>query len=86
MFGRRVLLLFHLTHWSPRTRRPQFSPLAAETGAVNLGQGFPNWATPRFVKDAMVRAVNEDHNQYCRSAGHTPLVAAIAKKCGPGLT
>ena len=58
----------------------QFSPLAAETGAVNLGQGFPNWQTPRFVKDAMIRAVNEDHNQYCRSAGHTPLVNAIAKR------
>ena len=58
----------------------QFSPLAVETGAVNLGQGFPNWASPRFIKDAMIKAVNDNENQYCRSAGHTNLVKAIAKK------
>jgi len=59
----------------------EFTPLAKETGAVNLGQGFPDWEAPRFVKDAMIRAVNENHNQYARSAGHPPLVQAIAQRC-----
>ena len=58
----------------------EFSPLAVSVGAVNLGQGFPNWASPKFVKDAMIRAVTEDHNQYCRSDGHPALCQQLAKK------
>jgi aspartate/methionine/tyrosine aminotransferase len=58
----------------------QFTPLARETNAVNLGQGFPDWASPAFVKEAMKRAMDENANQYCRSAGHQPLVQAIAER------
>ena len=60
----------------------EFSPLAAQVGAINLGQGFPDWASPDIVKNAMKRAVDENQNQYCRSAGHVPLVKALAKRCG----
>ncbi len=56
----------------------EFTPLAKETGAVNLGQGFPDWESPQFVKDALVRAVHENHNQYARSAGQPALVQCIA--------
>lgn len=59
----------------------EFTPLARSTGAINLGQGFPDWASPRFVKDAIIRSVEENNNQYCRSAGHPPLVQALAKRC-----
>ena len=31
--------------------------------AVNLGQGFPDWPAPQFVKDAMFKVVQEDGNQ-----------------------
>ena len=41
----------------------EFDPLAIELGAVNLGQGFPNWETPSFVKEAAIMAINRDHNQ-----------------------
>lgn len=58
----------------------EFTPLARATGAINLGQGFPDWASPRFVKDAIIRAVEENHNQYCRSAGQPALVQALAKR------
>ena len=58
----------------------EFTPLAKETGAVNLGQGFPDWETPRFVKDALIRALEENHNQYARSAGQPALVQAIASR------
>jgi len=33
------------------------SALAQEHGAVNLGQGFPDWETPAFVKEALASAV-----------------------------
>jgi len=48
---------------------------------VNLGQGFPNWPAPAFVKEAMVEAVMVDEeNQYTRSAGHPALVKALASR------
>ena len=70
-----------LDRFGAETVWQEFTPLAREMGAVNLGQGFPDWPTPAFVKDAMKRSQDEDHNQYCRSAGHPPLVQALAAKC-----
>ncbi len=63
----------------------EFTPLARECNAINLGQGFPDWATPALVKDALKRSQDEDQNQYCRSAGHQPLVQALAKRCVAGV-
>ncbi|KAA0172792.1 hypothetical protein FNF27_05772 [Cafeteria roenbergensis] len=58
----------------------EFTPLAKSTGAVNLGQGFPDWAAPDFVKEAMVNAVTiRNDNQYTRSAGHPSLVQKLAR-------
>jgi kynurenine--oxoglutarate transaminase/cysteine-S-conjugate beta-lyase/glutamine--phenylpyruvate transaminase len=57
----------------------EFTPLAIEKKAVNLGQGFPDWNSPDFAKDALINAVTENHNQYCRSAGETNLVQALSK-------
>ncbi|MGL4651782.1 MAG: hypothetical protein ACRC1H_20405, partial [Caldilineaceae bacterium] len=50
----------------------EFSALALQVGAVNLGQGFPNFAAPDFIKQAAQRAISADLNQYARSAGHLP--------------
>jgi kynurenine--oxoglutarate transaminase/cysteine-S-conjugate beta-lyase/glutamine--phenylpyruvate transaminase len=61
----------------------EFTPLAVSLGAVNLGQGFPDWETPEFVKSAMTRAVSANHNQYCRSAGDVELVNTLAKHYSP---
>jgi aspartate/methionine/tyrosine aminotransferase len=33
-------------------------------GAINLGQGFPDFAAPDVVKEAARRAIADDHNQY----------------------
>ena len=52
--------------------------LALRTGAVNLGQGFPDYDAPEPVKAAAVRAVREGHNQYARPYGAPALVEAIA--------
>ncbi len=60
-----------------------FSALALEHGAVNLGQGFPNFAAPDFIKAAAQAAIAGDLNQYARGAGHLPLVEMLAAVYGP---
>ncbi len=76
-----VRLASRLDKFSAETVWQEFTPLAREMNAVNLGQGFPDWPAPDFVKDAMKKAQDDNVNQYCRSAGHVPLVQALAKRC-----
>ncbi|HWS79168.1 MAG TPA: aminotransferase, partial [Thermomonas sp.] len=45
------------------------SQLAAEHGAVNLGQGFPDFAVPARLVDALNRAMLAGHNQYAMMTG-----------------
>ena len=40
---------------------------------------------PQFLKDALVEAIDEGFNQYCRVYGTIPLVTEIAKMYGPKL-
>ncbi len=54
------------------------SALAMETGAVNLGQGFPDTDGPIEVSQAAVAAINAGHNQYPPLAGLPVLREAIA--------
>lgn len=54
--------------------------LAVEHDAINLGQGFPNFDGPDFVKDAATAAMARGENQYPRSFGVGPLVEAIADR------
>ncbi len=61
----------------------EFTALANERGAINLGQGFPNFAAPDFIKQAGQDAIAQDLNQYTRSGGHQELVEALAKFYGP---
>ena len=56
----------------------EMSSLAVKHGAVNLGQGFPDFAAPDFVKEAAVRHINEDRNQYALSYGIPRLRSALA--------
>ena len=52
--------------------------LAEETGAINLGQGFPDEDGPAVVIDAAVEALRAGHNQYAPLPGVPPLRRAIA--------
>lgn len=61
----------------------EFTGLAITHKAVNLGQGFPDWESPTFCKDAMIRAVHSNFNQYCRSAGEINLVNAVSTHYSP---
>lgn len=56
----------------------EMSLLAAEHDAINLGQGFPNFDGPDFVKDAATAAIAAGHGQYARMYGIPELNAAIA--------
>ncbi len=52
--------------------------LALEHGAVNLGQGFPDFDGASDIKEAAKAALDAGHNQYARSHGVPALNAAIA--------
>jgi aspartate/methionine/tyrosine aminotransferase len=56
----------------------EMSRLALEYDAVNLGQGFPDFPGPNFVKEAAIAAINADRNQYAVSHGDPQLRRAIA--------
>ncbi|KAM6901616.1 kynurenine--oxoglutarate transaminase 1 isoform 2-T2 [Lycodopsis pacificus] len=59
----------------------EFTQLAADYKAVNLGQGFPDFSPPKFVQEAFCEAVSGGHqmHQYTRAFGHPPLVNILAK-------
>jgi methionine aminotransferase len=56
------------------------SQLAAEHGAVNLGQGFPDFPVPERLVEALDRAMGAGHNQYAMMTGIPALRQAIADK------
>ena len=73
---------------TPETKLPKvgttiftvMSQLAAEHGAVNLGQGFPDFDVPARLVDALTRAMREGRNQYAPMSGIPALREAIAGK------
>jgi N-succinyldiaminopimelate aminotransferase len=56
----------------------EMSALAVRTGAVNLGQGFPDTDGPADMLAAATTALREGHNQYPPGPGIPALRAAIA--------
>ncbi|CDZ93992.1 pyridoxal phosphate-dependent aminotransferase [Pseudomonas saudiphocaensis] len=56
------------------------SQLAAETGAINLSQGFPDFDGPDELREALARAVMAGHNQYAPMAGLPALREQVALK------
>ncbi len=57
----------------------EMSALAVRTGAVNLGQGFPDTDGPPEVSAAAIEAIRAGHNQYPPGQGIQPLREAIAR-------
>jgi methionine aminotransferase len=55
------------------------SRLAAETGAINLGQGFPDFEPPARLRELVAEHLGRGHNQYAAMAGLPALCEAIAE-------
>ena len=67
--GNRALASFGTTIFA------EMSGLAAASGAINLGQGFPDTDGPIDVLDAAVAAIRGGRNQYPPGAGAPELLA-----------
>ncbi len=57
----------------------QMSALAVQTGAINLGQGFPDSDGPTEVSEAAIDAIRAGHNQYPPGPGIPELRQAISR-------
>jgi len=58
----------------------EMTRLANRYGAVNLGQGMPDFETPQSIKDAACKAIQDGFNQYAITWGAPLLRQAIAHK------
>ena len=56
------------------------SKMAADHGAINLSQGYPNFEVDPVLKDLVNHYIQSDHNQYAPMIGISELRQAIAKK------
>jgi N-succinyldiaminopimelate aminotransferase len=57
----------------------EMTALAVRHDAVNLGQGYPDFDGPDFVKDAAIEAMRAGHNQYAPMPGLPRLQRAVAE-------
>lgn len=58
----------------------RMSQLAAETGAINLSQGFPDFSAPAALCEAVARHIGAGHNQYAPMTGLPALRQQVAAK------
>ena len=56
------------------------SGLASESGAINLGQGFPDFPMDERLHECVARAMRDGFNQYAPMPGWLPLREAVADK------
>ncbi|MBI2760962.1 MAG: aminotransferase class I/II-fold pyridoxal phosphate-dependent enzyme [Chloroflexi bacterium] len=58
----------------------EMTRLAMQHGAINLAQGYPDFAAPDAIKEAAIAAIRADHNQYAITWGSKSLRDAISAK------
>ena len=63
----------------------EFEELGKHFKTQSLGQGAPGFPPPKFLRDNMMDAIDNGHNQYCRTFGSLALNQAIADIYGPKL-
>lgn len=66
-------------HFSESVIR-EMTRLAVRHGAINLGQGMPDFEAPQEIKDAACQAIQDGYNQYAITWGAPALRQAIAAK------
>ena len=62
------MLADRVSHFSESVIR-EMTRIAHEYGAINLGQGMPDFETPQEIKDAACWAIQEGFNQYAITWG-----------------
>lgn len=73
------MLASRVQHFSESVIR-ETTRLAQRHGAINLGQGMPEFDPPEPVKEAACKAIRDGFNQYAVTWGTAPLRQAIAAK------
>jgi aminotransferase len=73
-------MLAQRVHYFRESVIREMTRLANQFGAINLGQGMPDFEAPQEVKDAACRAIQEGFNQYSITWGAPVLRKAIAVK------
>jgi aspartate/methionine/tyrosine aminotransferase len=73
------MLATRVQHFSESVIR-ETSRLAQRYGAINLGQGMPEFDPPDLVKEAACQAIRDGFNQYAVTWGIASLRQAIAAK------
>lgn len=58
----------------------EMTRLASRHQAINLAQGFPNFAAPQWLKDSACEAIQRDVNQYAVTWGSPRFRQAVARK------
>ncbi|HSZ31834.1 MAG TPA: methionine aminotransferase [Puia sp.] len=56
------------------------SKLASDTGAINLGQGFPDFPMDAELVELVAKAMRDGFNQYAPMPGYPPLMKTLADK------
>lgn len=60
----------------------EFRELTERYGCLSLGEGAPGYNPPNFLRDAMIKAIDDGDNQYSRTMGAPELVKKIAEVYG----
>ncbi len=63
----------------------EFKELTLKFNCLSLGEGAPVQNPPDFLRDQMIKAIDEGHNQYSRTLGIPELVKKIAQVYGKKL-
>ena len=58
----------------------EMTRMATEHEAINLSQGYPDFAPPNELLDAATEAIRKGHNQYSPTWGHSALCEKLAEK------
>jgi aspartate/methionine/tyrosine aminotransferase len=63
----------------------EFKELTVKYNCLSLGEGAPAHNPPDFLRDEMIKAIDEGHNQYSRTLGIPELVKKISLVYGKKL-
>lgn len=72
--------LAHITDKFTESVIREMTRICDAVGGYNLSQGFPDFEAQKEIKEAAVRAILSNHNQYPVTFGEPKLREAIAKK------